>query len=413
MPKLDPPTSDIVIFGATSFVGQILTRYMLEQYPADSGLMWAIAGRSKSKLQDLKLSLGSAGTHIELICADAANESELSAMCESTKCIISTVGPYALYGEPLLKTCANLGTDYCDLAGEVQWIAKMLARYEDAAKLSGARIVNCCGFDSIPSDLGVYFLQQQAQQKFSQPCAKVKMRVKAMKGAASGGTVASMTNIFKEIATDSALRKTLDNPYAICPEDHGSTVRQNNMNRPQYDHDFKSWAAPFVMALINTRIVLRTNAIIDEPYSEHFEYNEAMLTGSGIIGGSMAAGIGLGLGGFAMAAILPPTRWLMEKTILPKPGEGPSPEAQVKGFYDLRFYGVSDNGQEIRVKVTGDQDPGYGSTAKILGQAAACLVQDISKEDRKGGFWTPASIFGDKLITRLVAKAGLTFDVID
>lgn len=413
MPKLDSPTSDIVIFGASSFVGQILTRYMLEQYPVDSDLSWAIAGRSASKLQDLKRSLGSAGAHIDVICADASNENELSAMCESTKCIISTVGPYALYGEPLLKTCARLGTDYCDLAGEVQWIAKMLARYEDAAKLSGARIVNCCGFDSIPSDLGVYFLQQQAKQKFSQPCSKVKMRVKAMKGAASGGTVASMTNIFKEAATDSALRKTLSNPYAICPKDYGFTVRQNNMNRPQYDADFKSWAAPFVMALINTRIVFRTNAIIDEPYSDHFEYNEAMLTGSGIIGGSMAAAVGFGLGGFAMAAVIPPTRWLMEKTFLPKPGEGPSPEDQVKGFYDLRFYGVTDTGQEIRVKVTGDQDPGYGSTAKMLGQAAACLIQDISKEDRKGGFWTPASIFGDKLINRLEAKAGLSFEVMD
>jgi short subunit dehydrogenase-like uncharacterized protein len=413
MPKLDTPVYDIVIFGATSFVGQILSRYMLEQFPADNDLKWAIAGRSDKKLQELKHSLGSAGKHLAVICADAANESDLSSMCESTKCIISTVGPYALFGEPLVKTCASLGTDYCDLTGEVQWIAKMLARYEDAAKISGARIVNCCGFDSIPSDMGVYFLQQQAKQQFSQPCSKVKMRVKSMKGAASGGTVASMTNIFKEVATDSALRKTLANPYAICPKDHGFTVRQDNMNRPQYDADFGSWAAPFVMALINTRIVLRTNAIIDERYSEHFEYNEAMLTGSGVIGGSMAAGVGLGLGGFAMAAVIPPTRWLMEKTFLPKPGEGPSPEAQIKGFYDLRFYGTTDTGQEIRVKVTGDQDPGYGSTAKILGQAAACLVQDISKEERAGGFWTPASIFGDKLLTRLEEKAGLTFEVMD
>ena len=413
MPKLEIPSSDIVIFGATSFVGQILTRYMLEQYPAGDDLRWAIAGRSQKKLDELKQSLGSDGEHINMICADAAKEDELIAMCESTKCVISTVGPYALYGEPLVKTCVSLGTDYCDLAGEVQWIAKMLARYEDAAKISGARIVNCCGFDSVPSDLGVHFLQQQAKKQFSTTCSKVKMRVKAMKGAASGGTVASMTNIFKEVATDPALRKTLANPYAICPKDHGSTVRQDSMNRPQYDDDFNSWAAPFVMAVINTRIVLRTNAIIDEAYSKDFEYNEAMLTGKGIIGGSLAAGVGLGLGGFAMAAVLPPTRWLMEKTILPKPGEGPSPEAQVKGFYDLRFFGVTDSGQEIRVKVTGDQDPGYGSTAKILGQAAACLIQDISKEETKGGFWTPASILGDKFITRLEEKAGLTFEVMD
>lgn len=413
MPNRDSPTTDIIIFGATSFVGQILTRYMLEQYPANSGLTWAIAGRSESKLQELKLSLGKGGAHLKVICADAANDHDLSVMCESTKCIISTVGPYDLYGEPLIKACTSLGTDYCDLAGEVQWIAKMLDRYEDAAKKSGARIVNCCGFDSVPSDLGVYFLQQQARQRFSKNCSKVKMRVKAMKGAASGGTVASMTNVFKEVAKDAELRKTLANPYAICPKDHGFTVRQNNMNRPQYDADFKSWTAPFVMALINTRIVLRTNAIIDAQYSDHFEYNEAMLTGSGFVGGTKAAGVGLGLGGFAVAAVFPPTRWLMEKTILPKPGEGPSPEAQVNGFYDLRFHGLTEEGQEIRVKVTGDQDPGYGSTAKILGQAAACLIQDISKTERAGGFWTPASIFGGKLINRLEDKAGLTFEVLD
>ncbi|MBU3003765.1 saccharopine dehydrogenase family protein [Paraglaciecola arctica] len=411
--KKTPPKFDIVIFGATSFVGQILTRYMLAQFALDGEIKWAIAGRSQNKLMALKQSLGSAAESLDVLVADAADEASLNLLCSSTRVIISTVGPYALYGEPLLKTCVALGTDYCDLTGEVQWIAKMLERYESQAKVSGARIVNSCGFDSLPSDLGVYFLQQHAQQKFAERCSSIKMRVKKMKGAASGGTVASMTNIFKEVATNPSLRKLLANPYAICPADHGNKVRQNSMNRPQYDSDFNSWVAPFVMAVINTRIVHRSNALVAGGYSQHFEYNEAMLTGKGIVGGTMATTVGAGLGGFAMAAVLPPTRWAMEKFILPKPGEGPSQDAQEKGFYDLRFYGKTDSGQEIRVKVTGDQDPGYGSTAKMLAQAAACLAQDISKDCVPGGFWTPASIFGDRLIKRLENYSGLTFEVID
>ncbi len=407
------PKFDIIIFGATSFVGQILTRYMLNQFAVGGELKWAIAGRSQNKLIELKLSLGTAGEALDTLVADAADEDSLHSMCLSTRVIISTVGPYALYGEPLVKVCVALGTDYCDLTGEVQWIAKMLERYEDEAKKSGARIVNSCGFDSVPSDLGVYFLQHHAKQKFGQTCSSIKMRVKKMKGAASGGTVASMTNIFKEVASNPALRKVLANPYAICPSDHGNTVRQDNMNRPQYDDDFNSWVAPFVMAVINTRIVHRSNTLIEGGYSQHFDYNEAMLTGKGLMGSGIAAGVGVGLGGFAMAAVIPPTRWVMEKFILPKPGEGPSIDAQEKGFYDLRFYGKTDDGQEIRCKVTGDQDPGYGSTAKMLGQAAACLAQDISKDDVQGGFWTPASVFGTQLITRLEKHAGLTFEIID
>jgi short subunit dehydrogenase-like uncharacterized protein len=407
------PKFDIIIFGATSFVGQILTRYMLAQFAVDGEIKWAIAGRSQSKLNELKLSLGTSGEALDIVVADAADENSLHSLCSATRVVISTVGPYAIYGEPLVKTCVALGTDYCDLTGEVQWIAKMLERYEDLAKVSGARIVNSCGFDSVPSDLGVYFLQQHAKQKFGETCINIKMRVKKMKGAASGGTVASMTNIFKEVAGNPALRKVLANPYAICPPDHGNRVRQNNMNRPQYDKDFNSWVAPFVMAVINTRIVHRSNALLAGDYSPHFEYNEAMLTGKGLIGSGIAAGVGVGLGSFAMAAVIPPTRWAMERFILPKPGEGPSLDAQEKGFYDLRFFGKTDSGKEIRCKVTGDQDPGYGSTAKMLGQAATCLVQDVSKKNVSGGFWTPASIFGTKLITRLENHAGLTFELIE
>lgn len=400
---------DIILFGATSFVGEILTRYMLAQQPLNGEMKWAIAGRSPTKLNQLKLSLGDAAEALPIVVADTDNQASIDAMCGSTKVIASTVGPYALYGEPVIQSCAALGTDYCDLTGEPQWIHKMLGRHEAAAKKSGARIVNCCGFDSIPSDLGVYFLQQRSKQTLKQHCNIVKMRVKAMKGGASGGTIASMLNAIKEAMQDKNIRKTIASPYALCPAGHGFKVKQINLKSAQYDKDVQAWIAPFVMAAINVRVVHRSNALLHKQYGENFLYDEAMITGPKAKGGVGAAALTAGLGGFMLAALLPPTRWLMEKTILPKPGEGPSPQAQLEGYYDLRFIGTTPDGQTISCKVIGDRDPGYGSTAKMLGQAALCLAQDMN--EKPGGFWTPASLFGEKIIARLEARAGLTFDI--
>ncbi|WP_371194418.1 trans-acting enoyl reductase family protein [Glaciecola sp. SC05] len=400
---------DIILFGATSFVGEILTGYMLEKYPVGGDLTWAIAGRSESKLSTLKASFGSAAEALTAIVADTSDQASVDAMVGSTKVIISTVGPYALYGEPVVKSCVTQGTDYCDLTGEPQWIKKMVDRYEDAAKISGARIVHSCGFDSIPSDLGVYFLQEIAKERFGQYCSTVKMRVKTMKGAASGGTVASMMNMIKEATKDRELRKLLVNPYALCPPDHPFKTKQIDLKTPAYDNDMQAWVAPFVMAAINIRIVHRTNSLLANQYGEDFRYDEAMITGKSILGGVGATAFSAGMGGFMLAAAIPPSRWLMEKTILPKPGEGPSPKAQLAGYYDLRFVGKTHDGQTIRCKVNGDRDPGYGSTAKMLGESAVCLVKDISKTDKAGGFWTPASVFGHTIIERLEANAGLSF----
>ena len=400
---------DIVLFGATSFVGEILTAYMLEKHPVDGKLKWAIAGRSESKLEQLKASFGAPAASLAIILADTKDDAAIDALVSDTKVVISTVGPYALYGEPVIKACVTHGTDYCDLTGEPQWIKKMVDRYEDAAKASGARIVHSCGFDSIPSDLGVHFLQEKAKQRFGQYCPIVKMRVKTMKGAASGGTVASMMNMIKEATKDKELRSLLMNPYALCPVDHPFRKKQTDLKTPAYDKDMQAWVAPFVMAAINIRIVHRTNSLIGNQYGEDFLYDEAMITGKSILGGVGAAAFTVGMGGFILAAVIPPSRWLMEKTILPKPGEGPSPEAQLAGHYDLRFIGKTHDGREIRCKVTGDRDPGYGSTAKMLGQAAICLVEDITKEEKEGGFWTPASVFGNKIIERLEKHAGLSF----
>lgn len=398
---------DIIVYGATSFVGQIITRYMHEQF-ADGSIKWAIAGRSRSKLRQLSDTIGLSG--VELILADAADESALVQMCARTKVVMSTVGPYALYGDLLVKVCATSGTHYCDLTGEPQWIRKMQQRHEADAKATGAWIVHCCGFDSIPSDLGVHFLQRHALERFDQPCDRIAMRVINIKGGASGGTIASMINMVKEAVGDADLRRELKDPYSLCPPGHGFSVPQPNL-KIAYDNVYGAWIAPFVMAGINTRVVHRSNALASNSYGAEFQYEEAMVAGDGAKGKRRAQVATWGVNALMVGLAVPPVRWLLETMILPKPGEGPSEQAQLEGGFQLVFRGTTAKGDVTACRVTGDRDPGYGSTAKMLSQAAACLAKDVPDEVA-GGFWTPATIMGDILIERLQAHAGLTFELL-
>ena len=411
---------DLVVFGATSFVGQILTTY-LTQYFADQGtsgeqIRWAIAGRSQSKLDALKQKLGAAAKDLTTIIADVNDSQAIKALCEKTRVVVSTVGPYALYGEAMIQACVETGTDYCDLTGETQWIKKMLDRYQSQAEQTGARIVNCCGFDSVPSDMGVYFLQQQAQRHWQTAATQVKMRVKKLKGGASGGTVASMINIIQEAAADPVLRKQLANPYLLAPKNHGFQKKQHYVKTAEFDADFNAWIAPFVMSAINERIVHRSNALANNAYGDQFSYNEAMLMGQGFRGRTKAYALVAGLGAFMLGAVSKPISKVMERYMLPKPGEGPTPEQQLSGYFDIRFMGKSDDGKVIQIKVTGDRDPGYGSTGKMLGQAALSLVldhhQNGEKTGRSGGFWTPATMFDQRYIDRLEQYAGINFELI-
>ncbi len=404
------PAHDIVVFGATSFVGKILSRYLVDTFGIGGELRWAIAGRSESKLDALKAELGADAASLPTLIADAADEPALRALCESTRVVVSTVGPYALHGEPLVKACVESGTDYCDLTGEVQWIRRMIDRYEAGAKASGARIVHCCGFDSIPSDMGVWFLQREAQSRFGAPLTRVKMRVRGMRGGFSGGTVASLMNVVKEASRDPELRRELANPYSLCPKGHPTKARQPQIKTATFDGDFKAWIAPFVMAAINTRIVQRSNALSGLSYGKTFVYDEAMLTGRGLSGRLKASAMSAGLGGFMLAAVIPPSRWVLERFVVPKPGEGPSPAEQENGFFDMRFHGTTARGQPLRAKLTGDRDPGYGSTSKMLGQAAVCLARDVP-DGAEGGFWTPSTLLGESLLERLAAHAGLQFSI--
>lgn len=404
---------DLILWGATGFTGQLLANYLLERHGADGDLRWALAARNQVKLAKLKEQLGSAAKELPIVIADSEDRSSLDQMVNKTKAICSTVGPYALYGTELVAACAEAGTDYCDLTGEVPWMRRVLDQYADQAKASGARIVHCCGFDSIPSDLGVWFLQQQAIDKLGKPCTKIRMGVERMRGTMSGGTAASMVNIIEETRANPEVKKIVSNPYALCPPELRKGPRQPYVKGPAFDEGLNSWLAPFVMAAINTRIVHRSHALQDRPWGDDFRYDEAMMTGQGFSGRRRAWSWSLGLGAFALGASFGPTRGLLKKRVLPKPGEGPSPEDQEKGFFRLLFDGHTDDGQRLQVRVTGDRDPGYGSTSKMLGEAAYTLAKDLPKDKLAGGFWTPSTALAEPLKPRLESYAGLTFEVLE
>jgi short subunit dehydrogenase-like uncharacterized protein len=398
---------DVVVFGATSFVGEILCRHLVERHGTDGPLRWAIAGRSQSKLDSVARSTGA---DVERIVADAGDAAALAGLAAVTRVVASTVGPYALYGSPLVAAVATEGTDYCDLTGETQWMRAMIDAHQVDARASGARVVHACGFDSIPSDLGVWFTQQQAMERFGAPCQRVSMRVRTLKGGASGGTIASMVNLVEEARHDPSLRRLLADPYALNPSDLRSGPTQVDTMRPTRDADTGDWLAPFVMAAVNTRVVQRSHALLGRRWGPDFRYDEAMDMGAGPLGAAKATGLTAGLGAGMGVMAFGPTRNLAGR-VLPKPGEGPSPEAQRAGSFDLRFTGVTADGDRITTRVTGDRDPGYGATGRMLGEAAVGLL-DVDHDEVGGGFWTPATALGDRLVERLEAHAGMRFDVV-
>lgn len=405
----------VVLYGATSFVGQITAHYLTEflsntKDKNGANVTWAIAGRDEEKLNELQSKLAS---KVDIIIANSDDAASLDKMTKQSQVIISTVGPYLKYGEPLIKSCAENGTDYVDLTGEAIFIKDMMDKYQDTAKQSGARIVNSCGFDSIPSDLGVYFTQQKAEEKFGNACDVIHMRVKAAKGGLSGGTIASMATIFEEVSQDKSRRKQVANPYLLNDDKDAPNVRQANVSKPEYDDEHKRWLAPFVMASINTRIVHRSNQLLGYEYGRDFKYDEAMWMKDGVKGKLSSYAMSAGLLGFATAMMIKPSRELLSKHVLPKSGSGPSKEEQKNGYFDIRLFGQTASNDTINTKVTGDKDPGYGSTSRMLSQAALCLAQDISKDAVGGGFWTPASAMGNSLMKRLEAHSGISFEIVE
>ena len=384
---------DIVVYGATGFTGQLVAEYLAANYKADSGVKWAMAGRSLDKLKAVRDAIG-APADTPLIAADSADVGSLKAMVEQTRSVLTTVGPYQWYGNELIAACAASGTDYLDLCGEPVWMRQMIDRHEAEAKASGARILFSCGFDSVPFELGAFFVQEEARRAFGAPATRVKGRVREMRGTFSGGTAASGRATFEAVSRDLSLVAILNDHFALTPGFKG--VKQPKGNKPVYEEDMQSWTAPFTMALINTRNIHRSNMLMGFPYGKDFVYDEMVLTGPGEQGEANAKKV------MAMNS---------EKTgpNARRPGEGPSKEEQENGLYDLLYVAVAPDGREVRISVKGDRDPGYGSTSKIISECAVCLLRDAP--DVPAGFWTPGAAMRSKLIRRLADHAGLTFAV--
>ena len=383
---------DIVVYGATGFTGQLIAEYLAAQYKGDS-LKWAIAGRSKDKLAAVRDAIG-APADTALIVADASDPASLQAMVAQTKSVITTVGPYLLYGNELLSACVAAGVDYFDLCGEPFWMRQKIEQHEAEAKKSGARIMFSCGYDSLPFELGVFYAQEEAKKTFGAPSARVKGRVRDMTNTVSGGTAASMRAIIEATMKDLSLVSMLRDPFVLTPGFDGP--KQPLGNRPVFDQDLQSWTAPFVMANINTRNVHRSNMLLGFPYGKDFVYDEMVVTGPGEEGEAMAKKVMAANNKFSGHDV-------------PKPGEGPSKEVRENGSYDLLFIAIGPNGKQARAVVKGDRDPGYGSTSKMIAECAICLLRDTP--DVPGGIWTPGAAMQHKLIKRLEDHAGLTFAV--
>ncbi|OYW42714.1 MAG: saccharopine dehydrogenase [Rhodobacterales bacterium 12-64-8] len=399
---------DVIVYGATGFTGRLVAEHMLATHGVGRGVKWAMAGRSKSKLEGVRQEIG-APADVPLIIADASNPASLDAMAQRAKVIITTVGPYQLYGEPMVAACVKAGTDYVDLCGEPAWMAAMIAKYDAPAKASGARIVFSCGFDSIPFDLGVTFLQNEAIARLGVPVRRVRGRVRKMKGGFSGGTIASLMATLEASKKDPTIPRTLGDPFALTPGFKGPA--QPSGETVERDDAAGQWATPFIMAMINTKNVHRSNHLLGRRWGADFVYDEMMLTGDGE-GGQKRAKAAKRQGDIQnMMLNFPPTRALLRRFALPKPGEGPSKEERETGFYEAAFHGETADGRVLRAVVKGDKDPGYGSTSKMISESALCLARDVSRDEAAGGVWTPGAALGAKLIARLETHAGMKFSL--
>ena len=383
---------DIIVFGATGFTGRLVAEHFVREYGSGDGApKWAVGGRSEDKLVAVRSEIGAPDT-TPMIVADAEDPAALERMCERTRVVLSTVGPYQIHGDALVAASAKSGTDYADLCGEPAWMHEKIAQHHETAKSTGARICFSSGFDSIPFDLGVLMLQKAGKARFDTPAPRVRGRVRAMKGTFSGGTAASLTATLKAAATNPRIVGLLNDPFALTPGFEGPD--QPNGMIPHYEDDLGKWAAPFVMAPINTKNVHRTNFLLGHPYGTDFRYDEMVLTSPGDAGRAAAdAAVKLMKNPFGAKP--------------PKPGEGPGAEERENGFYDIVFVGEWPTGDRLQYVVKGRYDPGYGSTSRMLGETGMALLES----EGPGGCGTPGAFFGEDLVERLRSHAALTFEM--
>ena len=396
---------DVIIWGATSFTGKLVCEYIFSNYKTNE-IKWAMAGRDKKKLEDVRSEI--ADTSVPILLADSFDENTLSDLVKQTKVMCSTVGPFSVYGTLLVDLCVRFKTNYCDITGEAHWIRTLIDKFHGEAKSKKIKIVNSCGFDSIPSDMGVYFIQNKIKKVYKNYAKSIKMRVAGIRGGISGGTYSSINNLLSEAYNDKTIFKVLNNPYGLNPNDKMEGLDKKDLRKIIFDKESNSWIYPFIMAGINTKIVRRSNALSNFQYGKDFRYEEAMMAGKGISGFWKSI-----LAVFPLAMIgLSPNSFLKKivNSYMPKPGEGPGIEKRKNGFYNLRFYITIDEKRTAFAKVIGDSDPGYGSTSKMLAESALCLAFDNLPENY--GVVTPSFSMGDKLLNRLNENAGLKFELI-
>ncbi|MDB9899455.1 saccharopine dehydrogenase NADP-binding domain-containing protein [Flavobacteriaceae bacterium] len=394
---------DIIVWGASGFTGRLVAAYLFKQYGTQGDLKWAMAGRNQEKLTAVRAEV--ADSSVPIVVADSNDEASLKAMILRTKVVCTTVGPYVIYGSKLVAACITYGAHYCDLAGEVQWMRQMIDKHHEEAQTNGVKIVHTCGFDSIPSDMGVYFTQKEALAQKGQRAKRIRMRVAGMRGGLSGGTYASLSKVLEEAMQDKEIYKVLVNPYGLNPTDKQEGGDHPDLQKVIFDPTSKSWIGPFIMAGINTKVVRRSNALSGYAYGNDFRYDEATMSGKGFKG--RMKGIMSALPLILMTAKQGSILKRVANRMFPKPGEGPTKDQRENGFYSLRFYATLEDGSTALGKVTGDKDPGYGSTSKMLGEAAVCLAKDSLPEI--SGILTPSTAMGDALLDRLEKHAGLTF----
>ena len=406
---------DLVIMGATGFTGKLVVEYLIENYGVENEeFTWAIAGRDKNKLERLRSSfkyIDSNSNKIPRLVVDSHDTNSLDKMTSISRLVISTVGPYLKFGEALVESCVKNGTHYCDLTGEVPFIRKSIDAFDIKAKKNNCRIVHSCGFDSVPSDIGVLLLQMDSLKRFDKPCDEVNLYVRSIRGGLSGGTIDSMISIFNYMDSNPGHRKLLKSPFSLNPrESLKNNTWQPILKSVKWDDDIQRWLCPFIMAGFNSRIVMRTNAITDYRYGIDFKYSEVSSYKKGLSGFLKAVVMFIGLVLIQISLKVRPLLWFLRKFFLPSPGEGPSKEIRDNGFFKLDIIGSMDNIKKIRFTVTGEGDPGYSATAKMITESALSILLNQDRIPKVSGILTPAAGIGVVLAERLNDK-GFNFSI--
>ena len=397
---------DIVVFGATGFVGRLVASYLAGHAPA--GVRIGLAGRSQRRLADVRAELGAAASAWPLLTADSADPVSVAALARAARVVVSTVGPYRARGLGLVEACAAAGTDYADLTGEVLFIRDSIDRCHDAATAAGARIVHCCGFDSVPSDLGVLLLHHAARADDAGELQDTTLVVAALRGGVSGGTLASLMGQLDEMRASAECRRVVDDPYALSPDraaepDLGD---ERDLEWVRYDGELRTWVGPWVMAGLNTRVVRRSNALLDWAYGRRFRYREVTRFGASpaapVLGATASAALKAAQAGLAFR----PSRALLSR-MLPAPGQGPGEKTRRTGYFRMQIHTRTSAGARYLGTIEARGDPGYAATSVMLGETALCLVLDRDRLPDRAGVLTPATAMGAALAGRL-RSAGQT-----